>query len=327
MVMPPARIAPPFGELRSKRRPVFLARTHRPRAPDHAPRSRRLARRPFCETDTRRVRAVESAVAAMQTSAIRRRDRGGSLRLRGGCQRGYSGKRLFDLAFVGGGFLLLLPVWCVLGAVIALAIRIESPGPILYRQKRLGEDGRLFWMLKFRTMWRNAERRTGPVLADPRDPRITRVGRVLRRFRLDELPQSLNVLLGEMSLVGPRPERPELARRFERQIPNFRSRLRVRPGVVGLAQAAGGYHLNPRRKLRFDNLYIARMSLGLDLKLIALCLRGAVRNEFRLDRRRARPVRRTAAPENVAAEAPARVPPSVSIRTGAGAEIREPALF
>lgn len=246
----------------------------------------------------------------METSASRARNSGGSAPRR----RGYRGKRAFDLAFVGGGFLLLAPVWCALGAAIALAIRLESPGPVLYRQQRLGEEGRLFWMLKFRTMWRDAERRTGPVLADRQDPRITRVGKVLRRFRLDELPQALNVLRGEMSLVGPRPERPELARRFEREIANFRSRLRVRPGVVGLAQAAGGYHLNPRRKLRFDDLYIARMSVGLDLKLIALCIRGAVRNEFRLDQRRRR------APGRVLA-APARV------AVAAGREIREPALF
>ncbi len=260
----------------------------------------------------------------METSTIRTRDAGGSASRRDR-RPGYRGKRLFDLAFVGGGFLLLLPVWCAIGAVIAAAIRIESPGPILYRQKRLGEDGRTFWMFKFRTMWRDAERRTGPVLADPKDPRITRVGKVLRRFRLDELPQSLNVLRGEMSLVGPRPERPELARRFERAIPNFRSRLRVRPGVVGLAQAAGGYHLNPRRKLRFDDLYIARMSVGLDIKLIALCIRGAVRNEFRLERRR---TRRAVAPESVAVVGlPARAAASVSIAAGTGADMREPVLF
>ena len=224
-------------------------------------------------------------------------------------------KRAFDLSFTLAGFLLLLPLWMVLGAAIPLAIRLESRGPILYRQRRLGRGGRPFHVLKFRTMTKDAEVRTGPVLASRRDPRITRVGRVLRRFRLDELPQALNVLRGEMSIVGPRPERPELAEIHNREIPGFHSRLRVRPGVAGLAQAAGGYHLHPRQKLRYDNLYIATMNPRLDLKLVLLSVRAAVADEFdlRSRRRRANPkkspaelARRTArAQETSISEAPA----------------------
>ena len=178
-------------------------------------------------------------------------------------------KRPFDLMVT----ILLLPLWLVLSLAIPLAIRLDSPGPVLYRQPRLGRAGRVFHMVKFRTMIDGAEQHTGPVWAAWQDERTTRVGRVLRRFHLDELPQIVNVLRGEMSLVGPRPERPELAARFEREVPGFSERLRVRPGIMGLAQALGSYHMHPRRKLHFDNFYVATMSPWLDLKLCVLCLR------------------------------------------------------
>ena len=127
-------------------------------------------------------------------------------------------------------------------------------------------------MLKFRTMIEGAEERTGPVWAAWRDARSTAVGRVLRRYHLDELPQLVNVLRGEMSLVGPRPERPALAARIDRTVPGFESRLRVRPGIAGLAQWRGGYPVRAQHKLRYDNLYIARMSPWLDLRLCAACV-------------------------------------------------------
>ena len=182
-------------------------------------------------------------------------------------------KRPFDLAVIAACWLALLPFWLLLGAAIALAIRTEDGGPVLYRQPRLGRGGRIFRIVKFRTMVVGAEDRTGPVRAARRDARVTAVGRVLRRFHLDELPQVLNVLRGEMSLVGPRPERPALAARFEREAPGFSQRLRVRPGVMGLAQASGSYHWSARRKLRYDNLYIDAMGPWLDVKIGLRCVR------------------------------------------------------
>lgn len=185
-------------------------------------------------------------------------------------------KRPFDLALLGLALVLLAPVWAVLAPAVALAVRLEDGGPVLYRQARLGRGGAVFDILKFRTMSVGAEEESGPVWAARGDERVTRVGRVLRRFHLDELPQAVNVLRGEMSLVGPRPERPELAARIERDLPGFAARLRVRPGVAGLAQAEGAGWRDQALKLRYDNLYIASMSPWLDLKLCARCLAKAL---------------------------------------------------
>ena len=186
-------------------------------------------------------------------------------------------KRPFDLAVLALAGVGLLPLWLVLGAAIALAVRLESRGPMLYRQLRLGRGGRVFAMLKFRTMVEGAEAGTGPVWPSERDGRTTAVGRVLRRFHLDELPQVVHVLRGEMSLVGPRPERPELAERIERAVLGFGERLRVRPGIAGLAQARGADHMDLQSKLFYDRVYIATMGPGLDLKLCALCVWRALR--------------------------------------------------
>jgi len=184
-------------------------------------------------------------------------------------------KRAFDLALLGLVLVLAAPLWAVLVPAIALAVRIGDGGPALYRQQRLGQDGALFEILKFRTMAVDAESATGPVWTERGDPRITRVGRVLRHFHLDELPQAVNVLRGEMSLVGPRPERPALAARIETAVPGFAARLRVRPGVAGLAQAEGADWRDPALKLRYDNRYIATMTPWLDLRLCARCLARA----------------------------------------------------
>ena len=181
-------------------------------------------------------------------------------------------KRPFDLVLLGLAVLVLAPLWALLALAIALAIRLEDGGPALYRQARLGRGGAVFEILKFRTMAVGAEARTGPVWTARGDARITRVGRALRRFHLDELPQAVNVLRGEMSLVGPRPERPELAAHVEREVPGFSARLRVRPGLAGLAQAEGAGWRDPALKLRYDMRYIAAMSPWLDLRLCARCL-------------------------------------------------------
>ena len=179
-------------------------------------------------------------------------------------------KRAFDLAFLAAAHLLLFPLWALLWIAIPLAIWLWDRGPVFYAQERLGMHGRRFRAIKFRTMEIGAEKRTGPVWASEDDERVTPVGRVLRRLRLDEMPQLINILRGEMSLVGPRPERPVLAEWFSRRSPGFARRLRVRPGVAGLAQVRGGYWTNPRHKLRYDNLYIERMSPWLDLRLVFL---------------------------------------------------------
>ena len=156
----------------------------------------------------------------------------------------------------------------LLWTAIPAAIWLGDRGPVFYTQVRVGKGGRPFRLIKFRTMIQDAEAETGPVWAGRADRRITRIGRFLRRFRLDELPQVINMWKGEMSLVGPRPERPELVESFSREIPDFGQRLMVRPGFAGLAQVRGRYSTRPRHKLRYDNLYIQRMTPWLDIKLL-----------------------------------------------------------
>ena len=187
-------------------------------------------------------------------------------------------KRFFDLCTVTLLLAALLPFWIVLCAAIALAIRLEGGGPVLYRQVRLGLGGRPFRILKFRTIPEGGpDPDDSPVCAAWRDAHTTPVGRVLRRFHLDELPQVVNVVRGEMSLVGPRPERPVLAARIEREVPGFSRRLRIRPGIMGLAQVRCPYDCHPRRKLHYDELYIRRMNPWLDIGLIGACIARVLR--------------------------------------------------
>ncbi len=179
-------------------------------------------------------------------------------------------KRPFDLAFLVLSHLLLLPIWAALWALIPLAIKLGDGGPVFYTQTRLGLNGKPFNIIKFRTMIEDAESEVGPVWASKGDARVTAVGRVLRRAGLDEMPQVINILKGDISLVGPRPERPVLAERFSAKIPDFPRRLSVKPGIAGLAQVRGKYSTNPRNKLRYDLLYIRRMSPWMDFKLVFL---------------------------------------------------------
>lgn len=177
-------------------------------------------------------------------------------------------RRLTDLflsLLISLPFLVLLPF-------LALAIRLESPGAVFLFQRRVGEHGHDFNLIKLRTMRDDAET-DGPRLAERADPRITRVGRVLRATRLDELPQMLNIMRGEMSFIGPRPERPEFVSVFEGQIPHFRSRLLVKPGLTGWAQVKGGYAGTVpeiTRKLEYDLYYIKNRSALLDLQILAM---------------------------------------------------------
>ena len=179
-------------------------------------------------------------------------------------------KRPFDLTVLVAAHILLAPLWIALWVIIPLAIKLDDGGPVFYTQKRVGRGGKLFTVRKFRSMVTDAERGTGPVWASRNDPRITRVGRILRHTALDELPQVLNVWTGDMSLVGPRPERPLLHEQFTAETPEFERRLDARPGMAGMAQVYGDYDLAPPGKLNYDLQYIQSMSLFLDVKLLTL---------------------------------------------------------
>lgn len=163
------------------------------------------------------------------------------------------------------GSVLALLVSLPLMGVISLFIKIFSPGSVLYKQDRIGKNGKVFTLYKFRTMINNAEDQTGPVLAAKEDSRVTSIGRVLRRTRLDELPQLFNVLVGNMSLVGPRPERPYFVNRHN-SLQGMR--LSVKPGITGLAQIRSFYDLKPRHKAKYDYLYIQRRSLLLNMYIL-----------------------------------------------------------
>ena len=167
--------------------------------------------------------------------------------------------------------------------VIIIAIKFDSAGSPFYRQARVGKNGKVFKIIKFRTMFKDAESRTGPVWAAQSDPRLTKVGRFLRRTKLDELPQLINVLLGQMSLVGPRPERPEFVLRFVEIMPAYDRRHEIKPGLTGLAQLYQGYDDSANsvyRKLRWDIKYMEKMGLKMDIRLIfktiSALLRGKV---------------------------------------------------
>ncbi|MBZ0258696.1 sugar transferase [bacterium] len=173
-------------------------------------------------------------------------------------------KRCFDIAFSLAALVLLFPIFFM----TAIAITLDSRGPVFYRQTRVGRDGAHFRIIKFRTMRQDAETKTGPVLSGEEDPRVTRAGRILRRIHLDELPQLMNVLKGEMSLVGPRPERPHFVEQYREELPLYRLRESVCPGMTGLAQIHGFYNTPMEHKLRYDLAYINNMTFLLDIKII-----------------------------------------------------------
>ncbi len=215
-------------------------------------------------------------------------------------------KRVFDVLLSVAALLVLAPLFLV----VAIAIRIDSPGPVFYRQDRVGMNrrarsrrlssdaggeggnrrradrrqddlaGRIFYIWKFRSMRQDAEKSGKPVWASRNDPRVTRVGAFLRKSRLDELPQLWNILKGEMSLVGPRPERPYFVKRLQEKFPGYRSRLNVPPGLTGLAQIERAYDEDEddvRRKLAYDLFYIEHRHFLVDMKIIAQTI-GVVLN-------------------------------------------------
>ncbi len=178
-------------------------------------------------------------------------------------------KRLVDLLLSGLGLLISFPVMLIIG----LIIRLQDGGPALLKQERVTEGGRRFHLYKFRSMVMNAESDGVPRLAKKSDKRITPFGRLIRSTRLDELPQFINIFKGDMSLVGPRPERPELVEEYCKVFPEFKYRLKIKAGLTGLAQIMGRYNTSPRDKLMFDLIYIQKYSFLLDVKLILLTVK------------------------------------------------------
>jgi exopolysaccharide biosynthesis polyprenyl glycosylphosphotransferase len=184
-------------------------------------------------------------------------------------------KRTLDLGISAGALALLSPVL----AAIAAAIRLADGGPVLYRQRRMGLDGRPFDIVKFRSMVVSAEEESGPTWAISEDPRRTRLGTFLRTWSLDELPQLWNVLRGEMSLVGPRPERPEFVREFKEKFPQYMLRHRVRAGITGWAQVHGWRgNTSLSKRIEYDLYYIENWSLSLDIKILWMTLRHGLRH-------------------------------------------------
>ena len=181
-------------------------------------------------------------------------------------------KRAFDIALAGAGLLISSPLWLVFGA----AIKLEDGGPVFYSQQRVGFRGRIFEALKFRSMRANAESGVGAVQAIENDPRVTRVGRFMRRTAMDELPQLWNIFRGDMSFVGPRALRPgEVDTSGTNliqidQIPGYAARTAVRPGLTGIAQIYAPRDVPRRQKFRYDRIYVRRQSMWLDLRLILL---------------------------------------------------------
>lgn len=175
-------------------------------------------------------------------------------------------KRIEDVIIATIMLILFSPIFLI----AAVSIKCTDGGPVFYKQERLTKDQKVFMIYKFRTMVVDAERMSGPIMAVDKDPRILPIGRILRATRLDELPQILNILKGDMSLVGPRPERPVLASEIEKSIPEFAYRLKVKAGLTGYAQVYGKYNTTSYDKLKLDLMYIRKYSLLLDLKLIIM---------------------------------------------------------
>ncbi|MGA5659566.1 sugar transferase [Bacillus cereus] len=180
-------------------------------------------------------------------------------------------KYLLDVMFSLAGLIVLMPVILIFSILIIL----ESPGSPFYLQERLGLNGKRFKVIKLRSMRNDAEK-NGAKWAEKNDPRVTKIGLFIRKTRIDELPQLFNILKGDMSLVGPRPERPIFTEKFERDIPGFKKRLEVKPGLTGWAQVNGGYEITPKEKLNLDVYYINHASIILDFKIIIKTVRVVI---------------------------------------------------
>ena len=172
-------------------------------------------------------------------------------------------KRTFDILISIIVIIFLLPIYFL----IAILVKIDSKGKAIYLQERIGKNGKIFKIYKFRTMIEDAEKETGPVLEMKNDIRVTRIGKILRRRKLDELPQFFNVLKGDMSIVGPRPERPYFANKIKENCKEFEDREKFKPGITGLACIELGYYADPEEKLKYDLWYMENWSMILDIKI------------------------------------------------------------
>lgn len=172
-------------------------------------------------------------------------------------------KRLFDIVF---GALLFIPSSVVI-LVFMILVRWETPGKCFYSQKRVGLMGKPIVVTKLRSMYSNAESKSGAIWAKKNDDRITKVGHFMRKTRIDELPQLLSVIKGDMSLIGPRPERPQFTEEFSHEYPGFEQRLRIKPGLSGYAQVHGGYDIDPGKKSQLDQHYIDNIGLKMDCQI------------------------------------------------------------
>ncbi len=171
--------------------------------------------------------------------------------------------RMLDIIVAIIGLVISIPIIIVFGFLI----KKEDGGPVFYKQDRLGKDGRIIFIYKLRSMRINSET-NGAIWAEKNDPRITKVGKFIRKTRIDEIPQFLNILKGEMSIIGPRPERPTLTMEFNDQIPGFINRLVIKPGLTGYAQVHGGYDISPEDKIKEDLYYIKNRSVFLDFSIL-----------------------------------------------------------
>ena len=194
-------------------------------------------------------------------------------------RRTYSlAKRMLDILGSSIALIILFPI----GLGIALLIKLTSKGPIFYKQERVGKDGDVFEMIKFRTMHVDAEKHTGPVWASAKDSRLNPLGAILRKTHLDEVPQFINVLRGEMSIIGPRPERPFFVEQFKNQITDYEKRLCVKPGITGLAQVWHRYDEtieDVKKKIKYDLLYIKRLCLWTDMRIVFRTFRVVLTGE------------------------------------------------
>jgi exopolysaccharide biosynthesis polyprenyl glycosylphosphotransferase len=183
-------------------------------------------------------------------------------------------RRLFDIVLAIAGLVVAFPLL----VIFSIAIKLDTKGTVFYRQERVGVKGKYFKLLKLRTMEMDAET-DGPRWAGINDPRVTRIGRYLRKTRIDELPQLINVLKGDMSMIGPRPERPVFTEIFNQKTPGFIKRLAIKPGLTGWAQVNGGYDITPEEKLAYDLEYIRKRSFFLDVKILLLTFKVVVTGE------------------------------------------------
>ncbi|MGI6727983.1 MAG: sugar transferase [Anaerovoracaceae bacterium] len=184
-------------------------------------------------------------------------------------------KRLSDIVMSLLGIVITSPIILI----TIIAIKYEDRGPIFFKQERCGLKGKLFNVIKFRSMVVDAEKYTGAVFATENDPRITKVGRIIRAARIDEIPQFFNVLIGNMSFVGPRPERPIFVKEFSKDFPEYQHRLAVKPGITGLAQVMGNYTTTIENKIKFDLMYIINYSMVLDIKIVMQTIKVVFKKE------------------------------------------------